>query len=90
MPTAPTIICPIDFSDHSRTALARACAWASYFRARLIVVTVAEPLLVTAAAAAYDMNLAREEMLPELREFVERAVTRGPDMAPADVIVLGG
>lgn len=90
MPTIPTIICPVDFSDHSRTALARAWAWARYFRTRLVVVTVAEPLLVNAAAAAYDMNLVREEMLPELREFVEGAVARGPDMAPPDVMVLVG
>ena len=46
--------------------------------------------MVNAAAAAYDMNVVREEMLPELREFVERAVTIGPDMAPADVIALVG
>ena len=50
MSTVATIVCPVDFSDHSKVALARAGAWAQHFGARLIVVTVVEPLLVSAAA----------------------------------------
>jgi nucleotide-binding universal stress UspA family protein len=69
MLTFSTIVCPVDFSDHSKLALERAAAWARHFRARLIVVTVVEPLLVNAAAVTYDMDLVREDLLPELRAF---------------------
>ena len=46
-------------------------------QARLIVVTVGEPLLVNAAAATYDMDLVREDLLPELRAFVEKTSVSG-------------
>ena len=72
-----TIVCPVDFSEHSKVALQRAAAWARHFSARLIVVTVVEPLLVNAAAAAYDMDLVREDVLPELRDFVEETSVSG-------------
>jgi nucleotide-binding universal stress UspA family protein len=55
-------------------ALQRAVAWARHFSARLIVVTVVEPLLVNAAAATYDTDLVRDEVLPELGDFVARTL----------------
>jgi nucleotide-binding universal stress UspA family protein len=73
MPNAATIVCGVDFSDHSKVALGWAGVWARHFGARLIVVTVVEPLLVNAAVAAYDMDLVREEVFPELREFAAKA-----------------
>jgi len=86
-----TIVCPVDFSDHSKAALERAAAWARHFRARLIVVTVGEPLLVNAAAATYDMDLVREDLLPELRAFVEdTSVARAAGLPPPEVMVLVG
>jgi universal stress protein A len=89
--TFATVVCPVDFSDHSRAALARAGAWARQFKARLIVVTVVEPLLVEAAAAAYDMDLVREEMLPEVRVFVEQAFSAaGSVTPPGEAVVLVG
>ncbi|MQA30645.1 MAG: hypothetical protein GEU82_12550 [Luteitalea sp.] len=91
MPNFATIICPVDFSDHSRVSLGRAGAWARHFKARLIVVTVAEPLLVDAAAATYDMDLVRDEVLPELREFVAKAsAAAGVDPPAPEAIVLVG
>jgi nucleotide-binding universal stress UspA family protein len=90
MATFATIVCAVDFSDHSRVALARACAWTRHFKTRLVVVTVVEPLLVNAAAAAYDMNLVRDEMLPELRKFVEQASTGAGEIGAPDVTVLVG
>src|SRR5688572_13017374 len=77
MPNCSTIVCAVDFSEHSKVALHRAAAWARHFRARLIVVTVVEPLLVNAAAATYDTDLVRDEVLPELRDFVERTLLAG-------------
>jgi nucleotide-binding universal stress UspA family protein len=91
MSAVATIVCAVDFSDDSKVALARAGAWAQHFKARLIVVTVVEPLLVNAAAAAYDTDLIRDEMLPELRAFVEKtSVAGGAEMSPPEAIVLVG
>ncbi|MCA1587073.1 MAG: universal stress protein, partial [Acidobacteria bacterium] len=91
MPKPATIVCPVDFSDHSKAALERAGAWARHFRARLIVVTVVEPLLVNAAAATYDMDLVRDEVLPELRDFVDKTSVARGDGAPApEIMVLPG
>ena len=72
-------------------ALERAAAWARHFTARLVVVTVVEPLLVNAAAAGYDMDLVRDELLPELRDFVAKtSVARGAGMPPPEVMLLVG
>jgi nucleotide-binding universal stress UspA family protein len=91
MNTVPTLVCPVDFSDHSRTALAQAGAWARRLGARLIVVTVVEPLLVNAAAATYDTDLVRNEVLPELRDFVEKTLVTGEwGTTPPDAMVLVG
>ncbi len=91
MSNVATIVCSVDFSDHSKIALARAGAWARHFRARLIVVTVVEPLLVSAAAATYDTDLVRDEVLPELRDFVQKtSVAGGAETTPPEVIALVG
>jgi nucleotide-binding universal stress UspA family protein len=91
MPTSHTVICAIDFSDHSRAALRQALEWAEHIPGRLIVVTVIEPLLASAAAAAYNMDLARDEVLPELQEFVRKAVSdRGSTAARFEGVVLTG
>lgn len=89
--TFRTIVCSVDFSEHSRVALARAGAWARHFGARLIVVTVTQPLLVNAAAAAYDMDLVRDEVLPELRDFVTKTADAcGTGMPPWEAVVVTG
>jgi nucleotide-binding universal stress UspA family protein len=85
-----TIVCAVDFSDHSKVALARAGAWARQFKARLIVVTVVEPLLANAAATSYDMDLVRDEVLPELRALVESASGSTGEMPPPEVMVVVG
>lgn len=91
MPTLTTIVCAVDFADHSKMALACAGAWARRVRAQVIVVTVVEPLLVSAAAATYDMDLVRDEVLPELRDFVEKtSAAGGPGMSSSEAIVLVG
>jgi nucleotide-binding universal stress UspA family protein len=84
-----TIVCAVDFSEQSRVALVRAAAWARHFDGRLIVVTVVEPLLASAAAAALNMDLAQDEVLPELRAFVEKAAD-GAAMPPWEAVVLTG
>jgi universal stress protein A len=90
MSNVPTVVCPVDFSHHSAVALQWATAWARHFRARLIVLTVAEPLLVSAAAIAYDRDLAREELLPQLLAFVKTSAGTGVGVPASETTVLVG
>lgn len=72
-----SILCPIDFSSHSRVALQHAAAIASRSGGRLIAVFAQDPLLAAAAAAAdYDTKALARSSEQELREFVSRAVAR--------------
>jgi nucleotide-binding universal stress UspA family protein len=67
-----TILCPVDFSDHSRQALAYASLLASRGEGRLIVIFVEDPLLAAAAAVAYDEKTLIDKARKELRRVVER------------------
>ena len=92
-----TILCPVDFSDHSRHALQWAGALANRHQSRLIVLTALDPLLAEAAKLRLGLDLAATEVEPALREFVRttrRDETRGGDAMfhvrvgdPADVIL---
>jgi nucleotide-binding universal stress UspA family protein len=91
MSSVATIVCPVDFSDHSAAALRWATEWARHFGSRLIVVTVADPLLAGAAAIAYDVDLAQEQLLPELRDFVtKRSAGAGVGIPSPDITVRVG
>lgn len=50
--SAAAVLCPIDFSDPSRTALIYAAAIAEHFGAELSLLAVDDPILVEAAASA--------------------------------------
>jgi nucleotide-binding universal stress UspA family protein len=67
--TAPSILCPIDFCDFSRLALAHAAAIANHFGAKLIVLSVDDPLLAEAAAVAGCVPSLGEETRRELQRF---------------------
>ena len=92
-----TILCPIDFSDHSRHALRVAEALARRQQSRLIVLTAVDPLLAEAAKMRLGLDLATTEVEPALREFVRATwpdATRASDAVfdvrvgdPADVIL---
>ncbi|RPI52845.1 MAG: universal stress protein, partial [Acidobacteria bacterium] len=69
-----TILCPVDFSLHSRQALACASMLAARARGRLVVIFVEDPLLAAAAAVAYDEKMLIEKGRAELRRFVERTI----------------
>src|SRR5688500_8152474 len=69
-----TILCPIDFSDHSRQALAYAALLASRTRGRLVVIFVEDPLLASAAAVAFDEKAVKDRARKELRRIAERAI----------------
>jgi nucleotide-binding universal stress UspA family protein len=69
-----TILCPVDFSEHSRQALAYAALLASRSGGRLVVIFVEDPLLAAAAAVAYNEKTLREKARKELRRLVERTI----------------
>ena len=68
-----TILCPIDFSAHSRQALRYAALLASRSRGRLIVLYVEDPLLMNAAVAA---NYQAKELIASTRKELVRVVRR--------------
>jgi nucleotide-binding universal stress UspA family protein len=70
-----TVLCPVDFSEHSRQALAYAALLASRSKGRLVVIFVEDPLLAAAAAVAYDERALKDKALKELRRLVERTIT---------------
>jgi nucleotide-binding universal stress UspA family protein len=68
-PNAPSLLCPIDFSEFSRQALAHAAVIANHFGARLIVFSVDDPFLADAATAAGFEPSPAEETRRELQRF---------------------
>ena len=69
-----TVLCPVDFSDHSRQALAYAALLAARSKGRLVVIFVEDPLLAAAAAVAYDEKALIDKGRKELRRLVERTI----------------
>ncbi len=70
MANSPSILCPVDFSDASRTALCYAAAIADHFGARLTVLTVDDPLLAEVAATTGRVPSLGSETERELRKLV--------------------
>jgi len=84
------ILCPVDFSRHSRAALRYASALAERSGGKLTVMTANDPMLAAAAAAAMTSDIYRLETLTmgELRKFVY--ATLGPVGAKATLEVAVG
>ena len=74
MADTPLILCPVDFSEPSRTALHYARATADHFGARLLVMSVDDPLLASVAATRGELAGATAR---ELREFVDSTLAIG-------------
>jgi nucleotide-binding universal stress UspA family protein len=70
-----TILCPVDFSNHSRQALAYAALLTSRTKGHLVVIFVEDPMLIAAAAVAYDEKALIDKGRHELRRFVEKTIT---------------
>jgi nucleotide-binding universal stress UspA family protein len=75
-PLFETILCPVDFSEHSREALGYAALLTARNRGRLVVIFVEDPLLVAAARARLDEKIVIEDDRKQLRRFVERTISR--------------
>lgn len=80
MSNRPSIVCPVDFSEPSSAALSHAATVADHFGARLLVVTVDDPLLTSAAQNAGLQALAQQTE-EGLRRFVDAAVPGAADRA---------
>ena len=75
-----SILCPVDFSEHSRNALRWAGAFAARFQSRLTVISVVDPLLAEAARIRLNRDLAKTETEPALRQFVGETWSDVPAM----------
>jgi nucleotide-binding universal stress UspA family protein len=70
-----SILCPVDFSTHSRRALQYAAAVADRFRGRVTALFVDDPLLLAAARQAYGSERdVVERSRGELSRFIAQAV----------------
>ena len=67
-----SILCPVDFSNHSRSALQLALATARRFDVKITALFVNDPLLVAAAATAFTPASLERTSLAELRTFVDQ------------------
>lgn len=74
MNPAALILCPTDFSDASQAAVRYAHAIAGHFGARLVILTVEDPLLAEAMDLHGGAAWHREDTRRELARFVKSAV----------------
>ena len=80
----PSVVCPVDFSDASRDALRYAAGIADHVGARLMVLTVDDPLLASVAVETGRMPALADETGRELRRFVADAMS-GPSYAASTI-----
>jgi len=74
----PSILCPVDFSEASAGALRYAAAIADHFAARLIVLTVEDPLLTQAADLGTGVLWTPEECKREIEQFAVKTFDENP------------
>ena len=71
----PSVLCPVDFSEPSRSALAYSAAIADHFGARLTVLSVDDPLLTEVAASTGQIPSLADVTLQELERFCRETLT---------------
>lgn len=71
-----SILCPVDFSPHSRQALTYAAILAARSGGRLTVIFVEDPLLAAAASVRYRERALIDKARKELRAVVERTIAQ--------------
>jgi nucleotide-binding universal stress UspA family protein len=69
-----SILCAVDFSEHSARALQASLALARIEQASLVVMTVVDPLLMQAAAVAYELDSVARQARSDLAAFVAPAL----------------
>ena len=83
-----SILCPVDFSEHSVQALRLAVGLAGRDQARLTVLTVNDPLLVDAAAVQYGPDYVGQEAEKALRGLFHSLVPLLPGWVPGPQFVV--
>jgi nucleotide-binding universal stress UspA family protein len=73
-PLFDSVLCPVDFSTHSRRALEYAALVARRSGGSLSALFVNDPLLVAAAAAAYDKRALASQSRIELERFIRQTL----------------
>ena len=68
-----TILCPVDFSEHSRNALRYAAWLAARSRGRLVAIFIEDPMLAAAAAFSLDDKTLLDEGRAQLQRLVQKA-----------------
>ena len=86
-----TILCPVDFSEHSRHALSHAAMLTARSSGQLVAVFIEDPMLAAAAAVEYGEGHLLNKGRAELRRLVERtAGTHGLAMKSTTIDVAVG
>jgi nucleotide-binding universal stress UspA family protein len=85
-----SILCGVDFSDHSAQAARCAAAMAARHQAALTAITVLDPFLIEAAAVAYDMEKLTADTRADLAAFVSEALVSEPTQPPPALKVVTG
>ena len=86
---SPTILCPIDFSDGSRAALRYAAAIAHHFGARLLLLTVEDPLLTEAVGLGTGGVWDPDEIRSSLTKFAASVVSDSTHLAVECEVAVG-
>ena len=73
----PSVLCPVGFSEASRSALRYAAAIADHFGARLTVLAVNDPLLAEVAATTGRLQSLASETSRNLERFCRETLTPG-------------
>jgi nucleotide-binding universal stress UspA family protein len=84
------VLCPIDFSEHSRSALRVGQLIAEYRRGRVKAIAITDPLLVQAAAFAGGPEAFARETEHDLRSFVAETFQTAGTMPDVDIEVRSG
>jgi nucleotide-binding universal stress UspA family protein len=87
--TFRSILCPVDFSTHSRAALRHAVATAERFGGRVTVMFVSDPMLLAAASrTSKGRRQFVERTRVELARFVKQTIATAPRTANKIAIVV--
>jgi nucleotide-binding universal stress UspA family protein len=78
MSSRPTVLCPVDFSEASRSALRFARIVVDHFGARLVILTVEDPLLTEAIDLGTGSVWDPEETRRELARFASHTLGGNP------------
>jgi nucleotide-binding universal stress UspA family protein len=85
-----SILCPVDFSDHSERALRKAIDLAEYTGATLTILTVVDPFLDAASFAAGNKEALTNQTQAELQSLLARIAAEGPLTRPPAVAIAVG